>query len=212
LKTHQATVVYGFSTSAGNSVVADGLVQGQDGNFYGATSQLSGLQYIWGAVFQVTPGGQATLSQFPPLLATGPMVQTSSGAFYGVGGFFDSGGTTSPGLVFSYTPSPGAGILHLFGQTTTDGAFPAGTVVQGPNGDLYGVTTRGGTAGLGIIFEISTLGNYTILHNFGDGSVPNDGLNPAGTLIVGQDGNLYGTTKNGGSAGLGTVFKFSLTP
>jgi uncharacterized repeat protein (TIGR03803 family) len=99
-------------------------------------------------------------------------------------------------------------ILHLFGQGS-DGTFPVGTVVQGPNGDLYGVTSRGGTAGSGILFEVSTLGVYTILHNFGDGSIPNDGSGPQGTLIVGKDKNLYGTTAGGGKAGLGTVFKFT---
>jgi uncharacterized repeat protein (TIGR03803 family) len=87
-----------------------------------------------------------------------------------------------------------------------------GTVVQGPNGHLYGTTFLGGTAGKGIIFEISTNGkSFTILHNFGDGTVPNDGLNPSGTLIFGRESTLYGATEDGGSAGLGTVFKFHLT-
>jgi uncharacterized repeat protein (TIGR03803 family) len=47
------------------------------------------------------------------------------------------------------------------------------------------------------------------LHNFGDGSVANDGKGPVGTLVVGKDKNLYGATATGGSAGLGTVFKIS---
>jgi uncharacterized repeat protein (TIGR03803 family) len=72
-----------------------------------------------------------------------------------------------------------------------------------------GVTSGGGTAGSGIIFEVSTLGDYTIVHNFGDGSVPTDGLVPFGTLIVGKDNNIYGTTAGGGTAGLGTIFKFT---
>jgi uncharacterized repeat protein (TIGR03803 family) len=78
------------------------------------------------------------------------------------------------------------------------------------NDNLYGVTGQGGTAGFGVIFEISTNSStYTILHNFGDGSVANDGKDPVGPLVVGKDKNLYGTTTAGGSAGLGTVFKIT---
>jgi len=53
-----------------------------------------------------------------------------------------------------------------------------------------GVTSLGGTGGGGILFEVSTLGVYTILHHFGDGSVPNDGLSPQGSLVLGKDNNL----------------------
>jgi uncharacterized repeat protein (TIGR03803 family) len=185
------------------------LVLGQDGNLYGTTAQISGLPYLSGAVFQVTTGGQATFSQYEPAVATGPMIQASNSTFYGLGATFNTVGTQSPGIVFSFTPGVGVGILHQFGQETTDGTYPAGTVVQGPNGHLYGITSRGGTADYGIIFELSNPADYTILHNFGDGSVPNDGQFPYGTLIVGQDGNLYGTTSGAGSAGLGTIFRFT---
>jgi uncharacterized repeat protein (TIGR03803 family) len=211
--THQVTVVLGFATAYGAWNPANGLVQGNDGNFYGATQRVAGFQYgIEGAIFQLTPGGQGTPELFEQLQATGPFIQASNGTFYGIGGTFSNDYIQSSGLVFSFTTAGAISILHTFGQGN-DGAYPAGTVVQAPNGDLYGITSLGGTTGNGILFEISTDGtSYTILHNFGDGSVTNDGLNPFGTLIVGQDGNLYGTTLNGGSAGLGTVFEFSLAP
>jgi uncharacterized repeat protein (TIGR03803 family) len=211
--THQATVLFGFATAYGAWNPANELVQGNDSNFYGATQQVAGFQYgIEGAIFQLTPSGQATPELFEQLLATGPFIQASNGTFYGIGGTFSNDYIQSSGFVFSFTTTGALGILHTFGQGS-DGAYPAGTVVQGPNGDLYGITSQGGTAGHGILFEISTGGtSYTILHNFGDGSVANDGLNPFGTLTVGQDGNLYGTTLNGGLAGLGTVFEFSLAP
>jgi len=210
--THQATVVFGFATAYGAFGPANGLVQGNDGNFYCATAQLAGYRYgYWGAIIQVTPAGQANAESFPNLLATGPFIQGSNGTFYGVGGTFTNEYIQSSGFVFSFTTTGTLQTLHTFGQGT-DGGYPAGTVVQGPNGDLYGITSQGGTAGKGILFEVSTDGtSYTVLHNFGDGSVPNDGAAPYGTLIVGQDKNLYGTTSDGGSAGLGTVFEFSLT-
>jgi hypothetical protein len=157
--THQVTTV--FNTAGySNYFTAPGLVEGTDGNFYGSTFYLRGLQYLWGAIFQLTPSGQATFTQFEVLNGTGPMIQASNGTFYGIGATFDDIGTESPGIVFSYTPNGSPGIIHLFGQGS-DGTYPVGTVVQGPNGNLYGVTRLGGTAGYGIIFEVSTLGNYT---------------------------------------------------
>jgi uncharacterized repeat protein (TIGR03803 family) len=189
------------------------LVQGTDGNFYGSTyyTQGNSTPTQRGAFFKLTPGGQITFyPQSLQLAVEGPLIQASDGNFYGMSGEGLYGISSTPS-VFSMTPSGVVTILHTFGQGT-DGTFPWGTVVQGPNGNLYGTTSAGGTAGKGIIFEISTDGtSYTILHNFGDGSVANDGQHPSGTLIVGHDKNLYGTTELGGSAGLGIVFKFSLT-
>ena len=205
--THTVTTVLNTSDDS-NFWIAPGLVEDSDGNLYGSTLYLRGLQYQSGAIFQLTPSGQVTFTQFQVLAGTGPMIQASNGTFYGLGATFNDIGTMSPGIVFSYAPNGSPGILHVFGQGS-DGTYPVGTVVQGPNGNLYGVTSLGGTAGAGILFEVSALGAYTILHHFGDGSVPNDGLGPQGTLILGKDNNLYGTTAKGGKAGLGTVFKFT---
>jgi len=206
--THALTIVYGFPLTS-NYATGPGLLEASDGNFYGTTMRLPNLQYLWGAIFQLTPSGQATFTQYGGFEGAGPLIQASNGNLYGLGTTFDDIGTSSPGAIVYTTPSSGVGgFLHLFGQGT-DGSFPVGALVQGPNGDLYGITLAGGTAGHGVLFEISTLGAYQIVHNFGDGSVPNDGLAPAGTLIVGSDNNLYGTTTAGGTAGLGTVFKFT---
>jgi uncharacterized repeat protein (TIGR03803 family) len=211
-KTHAFTDVYGFSTT-GNFQPHAALVQGTDGNFYGSTYNTPGnpIPTQWGAFFKLTPGGQITFyPQSLQLAVEAPLMQAADGSFYGMSGEGLFGRSSTPS-VFSMTPSGVVTILHTFGQGG-DGAWPSGTVVQGPNGNLYGTTSLGGTAGKGIIFEISTDGkSYTILHNFGDGTVPNDGVSPSGSLIVGRDKNLYGTTESGGSANFGTVFKFSLT-
>lgn len=118
------------------------------------------------------------------------------------------------------TPEHVVTVLHSFGNGK-DGYGPFGGLVQGPDAALYGTTASGGTTrtnavrgdanpdGYGIVFRITTDGTYKVLHNFGDGSVPNDGEIPYGSLTVGSDGNLYGTTTQGGTAGRGTVFKIS---
>jgi uncharacterized repeat protein (TIGR03803 family) len=91
-----------------------------------------------------------------------------------------------------------------------NGNFPNTSLVQGMNGDLYGVTNEGGAANLGVVFKITTQGLLTVLHSFtgGDGELPFSGL------LLAKDGNFYGTTERGGdnnscSNGCGTIFKIS---
>jgi len=92
------------------------------------------------------------------------------------------------------------------------GETPFSSLIECNDGALYGTTFSGGSGGLaggGTVFKVNKDGTgYAILHNFG--SVVGDGLNPSASLIEGNDGVLYGTAANGGSAvGLagGTVFK-----
>jgi uncharacterized repeat protein (TIGR03803 family) len=118
--------------------------------------------------------------------------------------------------------------LHSFldGSVIDDGIRPS-ALVDGTDGDFYGTTSAGGSnlgtklafpSGGGTAFKITPSGVETILHSFGDGSVPNDGLAPSANLILARDGNFYGTTFCGGSTyggvadngdGWGTIFKMS---
>ena len=92
---------------------------------------------------------------------------------------------------------------------TNDGAAPKAALIQGLDGVFYGTTSSGGSAGLGTVFSITLQGHVTILHSFGDGTVPSDGSAPVAPLLQGSDGNFYGTTPSGGTAGKGTIFKIS---
>lgn len=98
--------------------------------------------------------------------------------------------------------------LHTFGASTGDGMSPMAGLVELSDGALYGTTVYGGAAsglGYGTVFKLNKDGSgYAIVHRFG--LVANDGQYAAGGLTpVGEV--LYGTTSDGGSAGLGTVFK-----
>jgi uncharacterized repeat protein (TIGR03803 family) len=77
-------------------------------------------------------------------------------------------------------------------------------LVQGIDGNLYGTTTYGGTSGNGTIFKMTPGGTLTTIYNFAN--TP-DGANPYAGLLLGTDGNFYGTTAEGGASGMGTVFK-----
>jgi uncharacterized repeat protein (TIGR03803 family) len=91
----------------------------------------------------------------------------------------------------------------------TDSTTTLSSLVQGRDGDLYGTTNDGGSSGHGSVYKVTTDGILTVLYNFC--SQPNclDGYYPFAPLVVGEDGNLYGTTQNGGPDGIGTVFKIT---
>jgi len=94
-------------------------------------------------------------------------------------------------------------VLHSFGSTVL-----LNGLIQGADGNFYGTTQNGGSAGDGAVFEMTPQGTVTILHSFGDKSVANDGTLPNG-IIQGSDTNFYGTTQNGGSTGDGVVFEMT---
>lgn len=100
----------------------------------------------------------------------------------------------------------------LYNFSGTDGNSPLSGLVMDAAGNLYGATFVGGAYGDGVIFEVSrdASGGWTetVIYNFTGGT---DGGTPAnGNMIFDAAGNLYGTTVNGGTHNLGTVFE--LTP
>ncbi len=130
------------------------------------------------------------------------LIQGSDGNFYGTTG---TGGTVSQGTMFKITPQGVETVLYSFG-VGTDGQVPEATLIQGSDGNFYGTTGYGGTAGLGTVFKITPLGVETVLHSFTGGG---DGVVPEVALVQGSDGNFYGTTAFGGAANRGTVFKIT---
>ncbi|HTS18738.1 MAG TPA: choice-of-anchor tandem repeat GloVer-containing protein [Verrucomicrobiae bacterium] len=201
----------------------DGLVRGSDGDFYGTTSyggtNMDG-NYGCGTVFRISPSGTYTsLYSFTGspdgAHPGGGVVQGSDGNFYGTtysgGTSTDSNPVCSPcqgvGTVFRVTPSGGCTILYSFGSQPNDGASPSAGLIQGSDGWFYGTTPYGGTQGHGTVFRISASGSYTNLYSFTGGS---DGAFPSAELVLGVDGNFYGTTEYGGAYSYGTVYR--LTP
>jgi uncharacterized repeat protein (TIGR03803 family) len=105
-------------------------------------------------------------------------------------------------------------VLHNFGRNPADGVAPTAGVTGDADGNLYGTTTSGGTAGQGVVYKLDSTGHETVLYTFTGGA---DGGDPVAGVIRDSAGNLYGTTSAGGdlacgfSAGCGTVFKVGPT-
>jgi uncharacterized repeat protein (TIGR03803 family) len=72
-------------------------------------------------------------------------------------------------------------------DATADGRMPKGSLLEGPDGMLYGITSVGGTYNSGTIFKISTSGNYNVLHHM---NIVTDGGNALGSLIFAPINNL----------------------
>jgi uncharacterized repeat protein (TIGR03803 family) len=91
----------------------------------------------------------------------------------------------------------------------TDGASPYSGLIEAIDGDLYGTTLGGGTGTGGTIFKITPDGTLTTLYNFCSLSECADGEGPQAKLVEAADGNLYGTTSEGGPGYHGTIFKMT---
>jgi len=201
-------------TVATFSNLPSGVIQGSDGNFYGtAGSGGTGTcndvfgPASCGMVFKLTPEGvQSTLYSFQPGPDSGnsfpspnALIQGTDGNFYGTTLRGGTGCTYGCGTIFKVTPAGSGSILYTFDQT--HGAAPTGSLVEGTDGNFYGITSSGGTGtnctgGCGTIFKITPQGALTSLYSFNltDAATP-------GSLILGADGNLYGTAASGGPGG-----------
>ncbi|HZM01395.1 MAG TPA: choice-of-anchor tandem repeat GloVer-containing protein [Candidatus Saccharimonadales bacterium] len=213
--------LYSFPGAPGQFIT---LMQATNGDFYGTTS--AGGTGGYGTVFNMTSDGTLTTlvsfantnGSFP---SKGGLIQASDGNFYGTtynGGNLALGSGAGLGTVFKMTPA--GALTRLFVFTGPNGGHPTGGVVQASDGNFYGTTywggdlSKGGGSGLGTVFKITSNGTFALLYAFSgtDGGHPNAGL------AQGSDGNLYGTTSQGGDLaaplgggnGLGTLF--SITP
>jgi uncharacterized repeat protein (TIGR03803 family) len=79
------------------------------------------------------------------------------------------------------------------------------SLVQGPDGNLYGTTTGGGANSRGIVFKISPKGD-DLLYSFCSPPNCSDGRVPLAGLVLAADDNFYGSTSSGGTYGWGTIF------
>jgi len=150
------TVLHSFSGyPTEGAVPIAGLVQGSDGNFYGATA-LGGAHFK-GTVFKIdATGNLTTLHSFngSPGEGANPvaaLVQGTDGNFYGTTAL---GGAHFKGTVFSIDVTGSLTTLHSFSGSPGDGAVPFAGLVQGSDGNFYGTTALGGTHGAGTVFKL----------------------------------------------------------
>ena len=209
------------------------LVEGNDGNFYFTNAlgvyKLDSSNGNVTAVYTFpiqTPANICTNGCFPTSI-----MQASDGNFYltlavapgAIAGYVESGGLgDQPGSIVQVSPGGNFQLIHTLAADGSEGDTPSGPLVEDSTGALYGMTASSNNNYLqpaaGVAFKVTTAGQYTILHSFtgmADGMVDIDKFIPV--LILGSDGNLYGTTVAGGNTtsdnckpfGCGTVFQLT---
>jgi len=183
-----------------------GLIQANDGNFYGTT--YGGGANRNGTVFRITPGGTLTelysfCSQANCADGTGPrggLIQATDGNLYGTTTY---GGNVNYGTLFKIALNGTLTTLYSFcsEHDCKDGEYPLASLVQETNGNLYGTTAGSSeTAPFGTIFRVS-LGLAPFVE-----AQTNLGKVGATITILGND--LIGTT---GVSFAGTPGKFTAT-
>ncbi|HWY54631.1 MAG TPA: choice-of-anchor tandem repeat GloVer-containing protein [Terriglobales bacterium] len=225
--TQTYTVLYNFSpgTKSGDpsSPQSSGIIaQGHDGNLYSTTPDGGTLCSFCGVVFKITPSGALT-HVFDFNYPNGAGYTPYSGLTLGTDGNFygttAAGGNFNGGTVFKISASGNLAKLYDFGTCKypcKEGVYPKAPPVEGRDGNFYGTTphTIDGTDN-GVIYKVTPAGKFATIYPF-DGT---SGGNPNDPLILGTDGNFYGTTAKGGktiqpacwadSPTCGTVFKIT---
>jgi uncharacterized repeat protein (TIGR03803 family) len=203
------------------------LVESMDGNFYGLTSyggNGSCGEYSCGTAFKITRAGVLTVvhnfefsdGAYP----VGSLVLGGDGNFYGVteyGGdlrcYIGDDNQDGCGVVFKMSAAGDLTVLHTF--KIYDGSIPIAGLVQGTDGNFYGMTREGGDVtcnpphGCGTIFTIARHSGLTTLFKFRSSTGPGPSDPSFGALIQGTDGNLFGTTGRGGVGDVGTIFRIT---
>ncbi len=215
------TVLYSFPevswTEPNGGAPAGGVIRDGKGNLYGTTT--SGGAHYSGTVFKLAASKAESVlysftGQTDGAYPHAGLEPDGEGNLYGTAPF-DGDLSCNPlglpgcGTVFMVAANGRESTLHAFGETSGDGQIPEGGVIRDASGNLYGVTELGGLTNAGTVYKITSAGVESVLYSFQGGT---DGAYPNSTLVRDGQGNLYGTTPQGGHGcyyGCGTVFKIS---
>jgi uncharacterized repeat protein (TIGR03803 family) len=201
------STIYSFTQEMGQYVYA-GLVQGSNGNLYGAAAE--GGANGCGSLFEITTAGTLSWQYSFPCGSDGSyvypvaaLIQANDGNFYGT--TFKGGNSLNFGTVFKLDQTGDVTTIYTF-ETLQGGGAPSGSLVQGTDGNLYGTTSGGGSSDNGTLFQLTTSGTYKLLYSMRQFS----GESPMGGLMQDTNGEFYGTASSGGADGNGTIYKLDM--
>jgi uncharacterized repeat protein (TIGR03803 family) len=202
------TILHTFTGAAndGKYPTYTSVLMDEQENIYGVTEE--GGSAGGGVLYKLSKSGKfSILHSFAGGTGDGCNVlgvplRDKHGNFFGT---TSSCGTSTLGTVWRVTKSGKETVLHNFAGGSSDGEYPLAGVIEDTSGNLYGDTETGGPDNVGTVYELSTKGEYKMIHSF-DGT---DGKYPYGGFAQDSKGTIYGTTQNGGSIGYGTVWEIA---
>jgi len=214
--TWKQRVIHSFTGGDDGSGPGARVTVDRSGNIYGMTP--TGGLYGLGTIYKIHRNAGTWDFQVIHTFTGGADGSSGSagrmlflnGRLYGAA---TTGGNYGAGVVFELTPTPvgewSFRTLYAFhGQP--DGSFPYGALLRAASGKFYGTTYYGGQNGIGSVYELTprATGEWSekVIYSFQSGS---DGNSPISNLVSDANGNLFGTTSEGG-LGSGVIFK--LTP
>lgn len=214
------SVLHGFGQPNDGSNAQD-LVLDTAGNLYGVTR--NGGRANSGTIFRITASGDYLLLYdfYQSLAGSSPysgLVLDSAGVnLYGT---TSGGGSAGAGTVFRFGAAADQqpAVLYAFSGGSADGGHSRATLTLDSAGNVYGTTYDGGSSSAGTLFTLSTApvitppppppppasGVLTTLYNFAWGA---DGAHSWAGLVADANGNVYGTTFEGGPDNRGIVFR-----
>ena len=200
------TILRNFDNPVDGGYPRGGLTRGLDGNLYGMTN--TGGPNNYGTIFRISPSGSYAMLKSLVANTEGGnpqenLILGNDGSFYGIN---YSGGLNGLGTIFRFNPvTNGYTVLYSFNNTSS-GRYPYGSLTKDNDGILYGLTSSGGTYGVGTIFKIDPASKvYTVMRHLQSA----DGGGCLGSLTLGNDGLLYGLGRSGGTGGGGTIFRIA---
>lgn len=227
------------SLCADGAIPRSPLILDANGNLFGVTG--SGGAYDGGTAFELSPNADRTVWTLTTLYSFcgpgDPVCANGAGVRAGLTYAGDSNGLPWDGISPLYTvisgssnaPGHAGGVIRLTpgtpwtgallyafcqqgGNACADGAIPDFTPAIDDSGNIFGITTTGGTAGGGTVFELtpgaSDGWSETVLHSFCASGPPlcADGASPDGPVTLDAEGNVFGTTIRGGQDCQGAAF------
>ncbi len=203
----EITVMHEFAGGAEGSNPQSGLTLSEDGMLYG-TTQFGGAENQ-GSFFRIDPEDNSYELLYSLSIADsdgrypyGKLNETSPGIFMGT---CSGGAATGTGSIFKITANGEFTRLRSL-SNTNDGGFTKTGLTTASDGLHYGVTEFGGANGFGTLFRINEEGDFEKLIDF---QYTADGGNPLGKLTIGENGDIAGTTSNGGANNFGTLFRYN---